>query len=281
MTNRLLLLLALPFGACTESHAAGECDPDARAGDGCVGDWVCPETSLDGSTGTHFTQTRCEDGTVHELTWSEPPVPPTPTPEPIRECDLEARLGAPCEGAWECPEQTIGTSTGTRHDQTRCEEGRVVRDTWFEPIAFPDAGMPDAGAIDADAGADDAGAVLHTGTITCGVETCDAATHGCLASCQRGGAFEPACIPVGMDGRWPGEACPALEEQFPRLWLTCDGPEDCAEPEGCRLTFGSLGQYTYCSWGDQRLCHDASDCLPGAPRCVPTPHLPGYSTCVE
>lgn len=142
-----------------------------------------------------------------------------------------------------------------------------------------DAGAPDAAMI--DAGTIDAGMVERTGTIECGAQVCDRATHGCLASCQRGDVFEPACVRTDAEGRWPSEECPSADEQFPRYWLTCDGPEDCAEPEGCRLTFGSLGQYTYCNFGSERLCHDASDCLPAAPRCEPTPNLPGYSTCVE
>jgi hypothetical protein len=74
MGRRMQKLSFLFFGllliACTEAH--GTCDPNARAGDACDGAWTCPATSIEGSTGTHFTEARCEAGVVVERTWSEP-----------------------------------------------------------------------------------------------------------------------------------------------------------------------------------------------------------------
>jgi hypothetical protein len=150
-----------------------------------------------------------------------------------------------------------------------------------------DAGAaPDAGQL--DAGQRDAGTVEErAGWIQCDVERCELAVEGCLASCVRGELYEPSCIPYSEDGTWPGEDCPSGDERYPIYWLRCDGPEDCAGDEVCKLVYGSLGQYAYCipcdgecdAEREQSLCHDDRDCDADAPSCAPTTALPGYSIC--
>jgi hypothetical protein len=150
------------------------------------------------------------------------------------------------------------------------------------PIDTPDAGTP----IEPDAGA----AVPRAGAITCGARECDAATEGCLASCVYATDERmPACVAVDGDGRWPDGDCPTGREVFPRLWLTCDGNEDCPAGELCHMIHGSLGQYAYCDaceppcdprWFNQ-LCRSDAECPTEAPTCAPTPDLPGYSVCQE
>lgn len=145
----------------------------------------------------------------------------------------------------------------------------------------------DAGLVDAahagDAGVVetiDAGPDESAGWIACGATRCEAATMGCLASCQRDGVYEPACIAYQDDGTWPREECPSGEEQFPRYWLQCDGAEDCPSGERCGLIFGSLGNYAYCGPTFQtELCHADADCPLDAPHCRVSSDLPGYSTC--
>jgi hypothetical protein len=154
------------------------------------------------------------------------------------------------------------------------DAGRVASDSG--PIAV------DAGPIDVDAGMT---GVL--GSIECGMLPCDATTYGCLASCLYAtGERMPRCVALSEDGRWPARECPTGMEMFPRFWLTCDGSEDCAPGEICQLVRGSLGQYAYCEECPscdfrlvEELCHDDADCARAAPRCLPTPELPGYSTC--
>ena len=150
-------------------------------------------------------------------------------------------------------------------------------------IATRDAGTP----IEPDR---DAGVVVvpPAGSIACGATECDAATEGCLASCLYATDERmPACIAVDGDGRWPDGDCPTGRERLPRLWLTCDGSEDCPPGELCHMIYGSLGQYAYCdaceppcdaAWFNQ-LCRSDADCPAGAPSCAPTADLPGYSVC--
>lgn len=131
--NRLFIVCLLLSG-CVErvEPAPAECDPSASAGSSCSGEWACPATSIEGSTGTHYTELRCIDGVVHERTWTETPEPIPPAP--IASCDPSAPAGASCEGGWECPVESMDGSTGIHHTQIRCEGDRVVRDFWIEPF---------------------------------------------------------------------------------------------------------------------------------------------------
>src|SRR5688572_14448087 len=111
------------------------------------------------------------------------------------------------------------------------------------PDAGDDAGHP---IVDAGHPLSDAGCADRDGRIACGAASCTLGSEGCLASCQRGGVFEPACVAIDEGGTWPRDECPGNEEQFPRYWLRCDGPEDCPDGESCRVIHGSLGNYAYC-----------------------------------
>jgi hypothetical protein len=183
------------------------------------------------------------------------------------------------------PDGATPSDAGTTRDAATVGDGATPSDG-----GVPDDGgePPDDAAVTPDAGEPpvDAG-VPGPSRIRCGSTECDADTHGCLASClYADGTFMPACVATDADGRWPEEDCPTGMEQFPRLWLTCDGAEDCATGELCHMIHGSLGQYTYCfpcEGCDRRflhvLCRSDADCSPDAPRCLPQADLRGYSTC--
>lgn len=170
-------------------------------------------------------------------------------------------------------------------DAGRGRDAGLTRDVDGGVIATEDAGP--AAAIDSGPAAGDAGMPPGMGTIECGMRVCDATTSGCLASCLYAtGERMPLCVELSEDGRWPGRECATGMEMFPRFWLTCDGSEDCAPDEVCQLVRGSLGQYAYCQAcpscdfrAVEELCRDDGDCSRDAPRCLPTPELPGYSTC--
>ncbi len=122
--NFLLLLTG-----CMEVDTQTECDPNARAGDTCTGEWICPATTLAASTGTYRLETRCEESLVRERTWIEPPI----VSEPFSSCDPEAPIGAACTGEWSCPESVVEASTGTEHTQLGCRDERVVSERWIVP----------------------------------------------------------------------------------------------------------------------------------------------------
>ncbi len=155
------------------------------------------------------------------------------------------------------------------HDAAR-DGDQTVHDAGVERI--------DAGGPRTDAGTD-AAIVVRAAGIVCGAGACDLETEGCLASCQRDGIYEPACVATNDDHTWPSEECPSGMERFPRYWLTCDGPEDCPPDAPCRLLFGSTGNYARCGFGQSQLCHVASDCPADEPRCVESTDLPGYREC--
>jgi hypothetical protein len=183
---------------------------------------------------------------------------------------------------------TLMGGCGLSHDRSVAPDASVPNNDAGRDAVPVDAGRAaDAGTAPDPGRASDAAIVFPTdasmseraGSVECGSDRCDLSFDGCLASCERDGAREPACVAKDGEARWPAEECPS-GEQFPRYWLMCDGPEDCTGGDLCWLLFGSLGQYAFCMpSGSERLCHDAGDCVGGPPQCTPSVDLPGYSTC--
>lgn len=81
-------LVAAP--GCGRSHSSGDppCDDTHPPGAPCEGTWTCSPTSIEGSTGTHFSERSCAEGVVRERTWTEP-FAPGPEPPAIADAGLE------------------------------------------------------------------------------------------------------------------------------------------------------------------------------------------------
>lgn len=160
------------------------------------------------------------------------------------------------------------------------------------PLPSPDAGpppSPDAGPPPApDAGAPPA---LPGAGIVCGGTTCPLPGSACIATCTRDGEPAPTCVETDDETEWVD--CPG-EQEWPKLILWCDGPEDCPGADVCVAQEGSSGTFPRCSCHETDdggcappwvsvLCHTVADCPAWASDCRPEHFLLGdsYSVCVE